>query len=335
MDSSSAEVIDSKAYSSLAAMARISDQPTGSDTKKHYKCVKCSFTSFYPGNLRVHMRRHTGEKPFRCEFCGRPFSDKSNLNSHKRRKHNYMTTSFIGIQRVPVRKMYPGRLHNSSARIARKNAPSKRESNVFSKRHEWQEVPNQPSEAQSIEEGKFSSGSSTPAILSVYSGEPSMKDQQSHSLSNDLPTMVQPALFTDFALDNEKTTSAPTTQPQTKPLRSTSLTSSPRLSFSSAGATSPVETDESNQILDKESILLDDVQLTNTSSKLDRLFECKHCQIIFMDYVMFTVHMGCHGFDNPFRCNVCGADCEDKLQFACHFARGQHLSSKRWCFFQC
>jgi len=305
-------MIESKTYSSLDAMAKISDQPSGGDTKKNYKCVKCSFTSFYPGNLRVHMRRHTGEKPFRCEFCSRPFSDKSNLNSHKRRKHNSNTSSFLGIQRVPMRRMYPGRLHSSMSRIARKTLPNKSETNVFSKRHEWQEVPKQVSDQQSYDDGSFPTDSSTPAILSVYSGEANMDELKSRNLnSSDLPTMVQPTLFVDYVTETEKTTSTTPTPLQSKPFRSTSLTSSPRLSFSSVGATSPGETDESIQVLDKESLPLDEVQLPNTSSKEERSFECKHC----------------------FRCNICGADCEDKLQFACHFARGQHISRKRLCNF--
>jgi hypothetical protein len=34
--------------------------------------------------------------------------------------------------------------------------------------------------------------------------------------------------------------------------------------------------------------------------------------------------MGCHGYENPFQCNICGCKCKNKYDFACHFARGQH-----------
>ena len=319
------ELAISKPFTSLS-----SAQTSGGENKKNYKCLKCSFSSFYPGNLRVHMRRHTGEKPFRCEFCGRPFSDKSNLNSHKRRKHSSVSSTIVGIQRVPVKRIFPGRLHSSATRVPRKTLQSKSEANVFSKRSEWHEVPKSLNEMQSFDESKFPTEHSTPAILSVYSGEPTALVQKRRNLSSDLPTMVQPTLFSDYSseADPEKNTNIPPGQPkQFNP--SSSLTSSPRLSFSSAGATSPGEPDESSQVFDKESILLDEEQLTSVSRRSERTFECKHCLIIFRDYVMFTVHMGCHGFDNPFRCNICGEDCEDKLRFACHFARGQHLSGKR------
>ncbi|XP_058036754.1 zinc finger protein Aiolos [Ahaetulla prasina] len=53
-------------------------------------------------------------------------------------------------------------------------------------------------------------------------------------------------------------------------------------------------------------------------------FRCDHCHIIFLDYVMFTIHMGCHGFRDPFECNMCGHRSKDKYQFSSHIIRGEH-----------
>lgn len=33
------------------------------------------------------------------------------------------------------------------------------------------------------------------------------------------------------------------------------------------------------------------------------VYPCSHCRVIFLDYVMFTIHMGCHGFRDPLECN--------------------------------
>ncbi|KAG2461101.1 IKZF3 protein, partial [Polypterus senegalus] len=54
------------------------------------------------------------------------------------------------------------------------------------------------------------------------------------------------------------------------------------------------------------------------------VYRCEHCRILFLDYVMFTIHMGCHGFRDPFECNVCGYRSQDRYEFSSHIARGEH-----------
>ena len=52
--------------------------------------------------------------------------------------------------------------------------------------------------------------------------------------------------------------------------------------------------------------------------------KCPHCDIQFSDNILYTIHMGCHGYEHPFQCNICGTMCRDKYDFACHYARGHH-----------
>ncbi|KAJ3615001.1 hypothetical protein NHX12_018570 [Muraenolepis orangiensis] len=54
------------------------------------------------------------------------------------------------------------------------------------------------------------------------------------------------------------------------------------------------------------------------------VYPCGHCRVIFLDYVMFTIHMGCHGFRDPLECNVCGHRSRDRYEFTSHIARGEH-----------
>ncbi|XP_068160776.1 zinc finger protein 569-like [Antennarius striatus] len=47
-------------------------------------CVICGKTFSRVGNLRIHQRCHTGEKPYGCVQCGRRFSQAGDLKKHKR-----------------------------------------------------------------------------------------------------------------------------------------------------------------------------------------------------------------------------------------------------------
>ncbi|KAL4617778.1 hypothetical protein GN956_G20770 [Arapaima gigas] len=51
---------------------------------EEHRCVLCGKTFSRIGNLRIHQRCHTGEKPYRCMQCGRCFSHAGNLKKHKR-----------------------------------------------------------------------------------------------------------------------------------------------------------------------------------------------------------------------------------------------------------
>ncbi|XP_015226102.1 PREDICTED: zinc finger protein Eos isoform X1 [Cyprinodon variegatus] len=56
-----------------------------------------------------------------------------------------------------------------------------------------------------------------------------------------------------------------------------------------------------------------------------RSFRCEHCRVLFLDHVMFTIHMGCHGFRQPFECNICGYRSQDRYEFSSHIVRGEHI----------
>jgi hunchback-like protein len=53
-------------------------------------------------------------------------------------------------------------------------------------------------------------------------------------------------------------------------------------------------------------------------------YNCSYCDILFKDVVMYTMHMGYHGYKDPFHCNMCGQQTSDKLSFFLHIARSSH-----------
>lgn len=49
-----------------------------------FACPFCGKCVRSKENLKLHVRKHTGERPFVCLFCGRAFGGKSDLTRHLR-----------------------------------------------------------------------------------------------------------------------------------------------------------------------------------------------------------------------------------------------------------
>lgn len=47
--------------------------------EKKYECKVCKKRYYQNGNLQEHMRIHTGEKPFICEYCSIAFRTSSQV----------------------------------------------------------------------------------------------------------------------------------------------------------------------------------------------------------------------------------------------------------------
>lgn len=50
----------------------------------------------------------------------------------------------------------------------------------------------------------------------------------------------------------------------------------------------------------------------------NNLFKCTYCNIIFNEYELYSLHIGMHGTNNPWQCNVCSCVCLNKLDFSVH-----------------
>ena len=75
---------DSFQFECHSELAQGIRKPNSGKRQQSHICSVCGKIFNRIGNLKLHQRCHTGEKPYSCLHCGRRFIHISNLHKHKR-----------------------------------------------------------------------------------------------------------------------------------------------------------------------------------------------------------------------------------------------------------
>lgn len=276
------------------------------------------------------MRSHTGEKPYKCDLCAFRCSDRSNLSHHRRRRHKILSTRIARSPFATKRMLSSLQKRTSSLGFSRRlpvnfNTPcvglpkSDYLNDLSHKLHHHLSSSEYKNSSKADEKNRGSSGFSNPLdqlsklageLADLQPGSGTLASPDRESLTEEKPVLVQ-------EVDHEQTQSSSGVQ-TSPPLKDSPI--------SASGSCSPA------QDLSFEDSLMarDGNQPTDQQTTPDQqlLHKCQHCDVHFVDNILYTIHMGCHGYEHPFQCNICGHMCMDKYDFACHFARGQHKLKK-------
>ncbi|XP_023269439.1 zinc finger protein Aiolos-like [Seriola lalandi dorsalis] len=312
--------------------------------EKPFKCPMCSYACRRRDALSGHLRTHSVEKPFKCNHCSRSYKQRSSLEEHRERCHVYIQS------KGPAERAEDSHTSRTQMGTERALLLDRLASNVAKRKSSMPQ--------------KFTGDNGVCLDLSFNRElvhRTDVKDPPPGSPGPDGHHQQQPILT---GLESDPTPShrpypISLSRNDINPM---GLTNGHKMGMSLLGlphsAQPPLGMDsfhtDSSQMsqpvmyslghllggLNHQNGIphphaqpiplspLEALRVVRSDGEAGTLpgavYPCSHCRVIFLDYVMFTIHMGCHGFRDPLECNVCGHRSRDRYEFSSHIARGEH-----------
>ncbi|KAM6940873.1 zinc finger protein Aiolos-like isoform 2-T2 [Lycodopsis pacificus] len=307
--------------------------------EKPFKCPMCSYACRRRDALSGHLRTHSVEKPFKCNHCSRSYKQRSSLEEHRERCHVYIQSKGPAeredsqtsrTQMGTERALLLDRLASNVAK-RKSSMPQKftgdngvcldlsfnrelvyrtdvKDPPPGSPGPDTHQQPTRPDSnpAPSRRPYPIQLGRSDISPMGLTNGHKMGMPVLGH------PHATQPPLGVDSFHTDGSQMSQPVMYSLGHLLGGLNHQNGIPHPHAQSIPLSPLEA-------------LRVVRVDGEGGALPgAVYPCGHCRVIFLDYVMFTIHMGCHGFRDPLECNVCGHRSRDRYEFSSHIARGEH-----------
>lgn len=326
-------------------------------TKSHIKadklltCPKCPFVTEYKHHLEYHLRNHFGSKPFKCSQCSYSCVNKSMLNSHLKSHSNIYqyrcaecsyATKYCHSLKLHLRKYN----HKPAMVLNPDGSPNPLPIIDIYGTRRGPKIKSHDQKQNISDDNGLKTEPVLPFPLSqlMLGGSPQLQlpfpgfpffgafpgaipnplllqnleklareRQMSPEIQNDSSMEESEDGVLDLSKpeDLSRTTSLPPPQNGDRSLEEDEEDDGTTTMFDNVETVEEKPKEESTE-----------VKLESNNNKDN--FCCQYCKINFGDPVLYTMHMGYHGYNNPFTCNMCGEECNDKVSFFLHIARTQH-----------
>ncbi|KAE8598171.1 hypothetical protein XENTR_v10016742 [Xenopus tropicalis] len=320
---------------------------TSDDPFFKHKCRFCAKVFGSDSALQIHLRSHTGERPFKCNICGNRFSTKGNLKVHfQRHKEKY---PHIQMNPYPVPEYLDNVPTSSGIPYGMSLPPEKPVTTWLDSKPVLPTITtsiglqlpptipgvNNYSDSPSITPSNRSPQRPSPASSECNSLSPNIHNSEPCiQASSESPQPAQAGILTP----KQEPIAQPSStrvgeQPVNVQIPSPVTTSAPTVTDSSVSTTLPnsVLPPMSDQFKAKFPFggLLESMQ-TSETSKLQQLVEnidkkmtdpnqCVICHRVLSCQSALKMHYRTHTGERPFKCKICGRAFTTKGNLKTHF----------------